>query len=126
MRGTMRLHHRSARVWATAALVWVLLPSTIRLGWWVPLHLVLAGLMLSLGGLRGLTGPIAGAAGIAFAWAAAAIAVAKAWVFPSLARLPRVRAQSLAWWAGIEVTDRTNIDACRDRKGSLAPGGALS
>ena len=36
-------HHLSARVWASAALIVALLPSTWRLGWWLPLHLLLTG-----------------------------------------------------------------------------------
>ncbi|MGH2826922.1 MAG: hypothetical protein ACRDKF_08120 [Actinomycetota bacterium] len=36
-------HHFSARVWASAALIAVLLPSTWRLGWWLPLHFLLIG-----------------------------------------------------------------------------------
>lgn len=35
--------HRSAQVWAVAALLAVLLPHEVRLGWWLPLHLALAG-----------------------------------------------------------------------------------
>ncbi len=42
-RSPMADHHFSARVWASAALIAVLLPSTWRLGWWLPLHFLLIG-----------------------------------------------------------------------------------
>ncbi|MEX2556103.1 MAG: hypothetical protein WEB06_10765 [Actinomycetota bacterium] len=37
------LYHRSAQVWAAGALLAMLLPPGVRLGWWLPLHLALAG-----------------------------------------------------------------------------------
>jgi nitrite reductase (NO-forming) len=39
----MSPHHLSARIWATAALISLALPADVRLGWWLPLHLALAG-----------------------------------------------------------------------------------
>ncbi|MDQ3646301.1 MAG: hypothetical protein M3345_05120, partial [Actinomycetota bacterium] len=42
-RSPMADHHLSARVWASVALIAVLLPSTWRLGWWLPLHFLLIG-----------------------------------------------------------------------------------
>jgi nitrite reductase (NO-forming) len=42
-RDTMRLYQTAARIWLTAALLSLALPATVRLGWWVPLHLVLLG-----------------------------------------------------------------------------------
>lgn len=42
-RPLMADHHLSARVWAAAALLAALLPANQRLGWWLPLHLALAG-----------------------------------------------------------------------------------
>jgi nitrite reductase (NO-forming) len=42
-RDTMRLYQTAARVWLTAAGLSVLLPASVRLGWWVPLHLALLG-----------------------------------------------------------------------------------
>ncbi|MGH2736325.1 MAG: hypothetical protein ACRDKZ_12150 [Actinomycetota bacterium] len=42
-RSPMADHHYSARVWATAALLSVLLPAEARMGWWLPLHLLLVG-----------------------------------------------------------------------------------
>lgn len=91
-----------------------------------------AGLLLTLTGLRGLSGPTAGAVGIAFVWSATAMGVAKAWVFPSLARLPWVRALSMEWWSERDVTDRQGevtyhkkIDECHGHDGSSAREGAL-
>jgi nitrite reductase (NO-forming) len=37
--------------------------------------------------------------GIAFAWSAAVFALAKLWLFPVLAKLPRVATKSEEWWA---------------------------
>ena len=42
-RDTMRLYQTAARVWLTAAGFSLILPATVRLEWWVPLHLVLLG-----------------------------------------------------------------------------------
>ncbi len=42
-RDAMRLYQTAARVWLTAAGLSLLLPGTVRLGWWVPLHLMLVG-----------------------------------------------------------------------------------
>jgi nitrite reductase (NO-forming) len=47
-RPLMADHHFSARVWAAAALVAALLPANLRLGWWLPLHLALAGAVSQL------------------------------------------------------------------------------
>ena len=42
-RALMSPHHLSARIWATAALLAIALPADVRMGWWLPLHLALAG-----------------------------------------------------------------------------------
>ena len=42
-RDVMRPYQTAARVWLTAAGVSLLLPSGVRLEWWVPLHLLLLG-----------------------------------------------------------------------------------
>ena len=42
-RDIMRLYQTAARIWLTAAGLSLLLPASVREGWWVPLHLVLAG-----------------------------------------------------------------------------------
>lgn len=47
-RALMSAHHASARVWMTAALLAMLLPPARRLGWWLPLHLALAGAVSQL------------------------------------------------------------------------------
>lgn len=39
----MAPHHHSARVWAIAALVAVVLLPSVKVGWWLPLHLALVG-----------------------------------------------------------------------------------
>lgn len=42
-RSTARLYNTAGRLWLTAAGLSLLLPARERLGWWLPLHLVLAG-----------------------------------------------------------------------------------
>lgn len=42
-RDAMRLYQTAARIWLTAAGLSLLLPAGVRLGWWVPLHLMLLG-----------------------------------------------------------------------------------
>jgi nitrite reductase (NO-forming) len=39
----MRLYQTASRAWLTGAAASLLLPTSLRLGWWVPLHLALAG-----------------------------------------------------------------------------------
>ncbi|HXF74444.1 MAG TPA: hypothetical protein VNO79_17815, partial [Actinomycetota bacterium] len=42
-RVTNRLYQTAARLWLTAAAAALLLPPGVRLGWWLPLHLAMAG-----------------------------------------------------------------------------------
>lgn len=44
-RSAMVDHNLSARLWAVAALISALVPASGRLGWWLPLHIVLAGVV---------------------------------------------------------------------------------
>jgi nitrite reductase (NO-forming) len=56
-----------------------------------------AGLLLVLIGLR--TDLDVSVLGIVLAWAAAAFGVAKCWLFPLIAKHPRVKERSDVWWA---------------------------
>ncbi|HXJ64842.1 MAG TPA: hypothetical protein VNN79_13895 [Actinomycetota bacterium] len=42
-RDAMRVYQAAARVWLTAAALSLLLPRSVRMQWWVPLHLFLVG-----------------------------------------------------------------------------------
>jgi hypothetical protein len=42
-RSTLRTYQLASRIWLSAAVLSLLLPADVRLGWWLPLHLALAG-----------------------------------------------------------------------------------